>query len=149
MLSPILNLVPIDLLGYKYSNNLNNADLEMTVNSGLGMIINHILNVCILWYLPNLKLAFAEKSKYLINVSRVYVLGIILANIFGISVFLSRLPLPMVMLKVILVPYVYYHLTHSRSLYRSLIAYGLILSYLLLFIVSILNGAGGVSPYSF
>lgn len=149
LLGPILNLVPIDLLGYKYSNNLNNADLEMTVNSGIGMIVNHVLNIIILWYLPKLQVIFDEKSNYLMVVSRAYILGIILANIFGVSVFLSRLPLPLVMLKVILVPYIYYYLTHSKSLHKNFIAYGLILSYILLFVVSVLNGAGGISPYSF
>ena len=149
LLGPILNLVPIDLLGYKYSNNLNNADLEMTVNSGIGMIVNHGLNVIILWYLPKLKLIFVEKTNYLMVVSRAYAFGIILANVFGVSVFLSRLPLPLVMLKVVLVPYVYYYLTHSRSQYRAMIAYVLILLYVLLFVASVLNGAGGISPYSF
>lgn len=149
LLGPILNLVPIDLLGYKYSNNLNNADLEMSVNSGIGMIVNHVLNVIILWYLPKLKTAFAEKSYYLMVVSRAYIFGIILANIFGVSVFLSRLPLPLVMLKVILVPYIYYYLIYSKSLHKTFIAYGLIFSYILLFVVSVLNGAGGISPYSF
>lgn len=149
LLGPILNLVPIDLLGYKYSRNLNDADLEMTVNSGIGMIVNHVLNVIILWYLPKLKVVFVEKSHYLMIVSRAYILGIIIANIFGVSVFLSRLPLPLVMLKVILVPYVYYCLTHSRSQYRTMLAYVLILLYILLFVVGVLNGAGGISPYAF
>ena len=149
LLGPILNLVPIDLLGYKYSNNLNNADLEMTVNSGIGMIVNHLLNVFILWYLPNLRSFFVDKNNYLLVVSRAYISGIILANIFGVSVFLSRLPLPLVMLKVILVPYVYYYLTHSKSQYRTMVAYGIILLYILLFVVSVLNGAGGISPYAF
>ena len=149
LLGPILSLAPIDLLGYKYSNNLNNADLEMTVNSGIGMIVNHILNVIILWYLPNLKSAISEKINYLTVVSRAYIFGIILANVFGVSVFLSRLPLPLVMLKVILVPYIYYYLTRSKNLHKTFIAYGLIFSYILLFVVSVLNGAGGISPYSF
>lgn len=149
LLTYIPTLIPIDLLGLKYSNNLNKIDIEMSVNSGIGMFVNHLLNICILWYLPNLKLTYANKNNYLIIVSRAYVCGIVLANIFGLSVFLSRVSLPLVMLKVILVPYVCCYLIHSKNSYKILIAYALILSYIILFIVSILNGAGGISPYIF
>lgn len=149
LLPYILNLVPIDLLGYKYASNLNNADLEMTVNSGVGMIVNHILNLIILWFLPNLNIAFNEKSSYFTILSRCYVVGIILTNIFGISVFLSRLPLGLVTLKIILVPYIYYYLSHRRNLGSLLVGIFFLGSYIILFIASVLNGAGGISPYSF
>ena len=147
MLIHLQNLIPLDLLGYKYSNNLNNADIEMSVSSGMGILINHMLNGLLLWYLPSLKKHFSDKEHYITIVSRAFVIGLILANVFGLSVFLSRLALPLVMLKIILIPYIFHYLVHSRSSFKVLVSYGLLAAYILLFFVGILNGAGGIYPY--
>lgn len=148
LIVPLLELVPIDLLGAKYQNSLNNADIEMTVNSGLGIMINNFLHVCILLCLPLFN-RFPEKKSYLLIVYRIFLVGLLFSNIFGVSEYLSRLVLPLVSLKVILLPYVIYSLLHTSKNYEFFSGIIFVLLYILLFVFSVLNGAGGISPFMF
>lgn len=144
----ILSFVPVDMLGYKYLNNFNNVETQMAVTSGIGIMINNVLHLAIICSVPLLK-SYEDKAKHLMVIYRIFAVGILFNNIFGISEFLSRIVLPLVSLKVILLPYIVYRLIHTTSLLKYVSALALIVIYLGLFFIGVKNGAGGISPYVF
>ena len=134
--------------GDKYTRNANNLDEEMALSTGYGIIAKHMLNLTLLFFWTKVR-CFVNKPFY-ISVYRVTVLGFILFNISGISVYLSRLALYYVQFYFIVWTVICYTVFHNKSLSRcNIFVYGTILLYLLMFIIGIYHGDGGVSPYTF
>ena len=147
----ILNLSSMgDLLSVsdKYVKNLDAVDIEMDVSSGYGIIARNLMAIVSIYYMPHLLNFY--KNVRLSSIYRLFIIGLLLSNIFEISMFLSRIPLALVSLKVLIYPllcrYWFRKKTHPLEL---LIGIGFILLHLAMFIMSIVNNDSGISPYNF
>ena len=134
--------------GDKYSQNASDLDKKMEVSTGYGLIAKHILNLTMVFLWSKTK-GFVEKPFYL-NAYRLTVLGFILSNVFGISVFLSRMSLYYSQFLFVTWSVISYCAFHNRKVGKYILfVYGAIALYLLMFAVSIYHGYGGISPYTF
>lgn len=132
----------------KYLSNmsyLGNADME--VNSGLGILIFHLLDVLIILYSVKLSNYFKKvKFEY---IYRAFLIGVILANIFGNDVFLSRVPFALENLRFMMLAFLTYYLLQNKTNWNFSCAIFLIAINISTFIMGILNGHSGCSPYHF
>lgn len=148
----ILNIINSILTTYvtnaKYLSNmalLGNADME--VNSGLGILIFHFLDLLIILYSRKMSIYFEQiHFKYLY---RAFLLGVIFANVFGNDVFLSRVPFALENLRFLMLAFLVYYLFAHKRILSYILALMLLGINLCTFIMSILNGNSGCSPYSF
>lgn len=134
----------------KYIKNMEEVSIEMEVFSGLGIIASHIINLTIIMCSKKLCLSTALSSLNVHAIYRCFLIGCLSSNVFGLSMFLSRVSFALTSLKIILLPCLCYLLLTSRtSLASKFFAFGLILLSLSMFVASISNGAGGISPFTF
>jgi hypothetical protein len=148
----VLNLINITLTGFvtnaKYLSNmsfLGNTDME--VNSGLGILIFHLIDLLIIMYSVKLSKYFeCVNFKY---IYRAFIIGVILANIFGNDLFLSRVPFALENLRFLMLAFLTYYMLKRKTTLSYLCALSLITINLCTFIMAILNGHSGCSPYQF
>lgn len=145
----ILNLSSIDgLLSDKYAGNLDVIDIQMKVSSGLGIMAKNLMAVVVIYYMPYLLNFY--KDVILSYIYRLFIIGLLLSNTFEISMFLSRVPLALVSLRVLIYPLLCYYLFNKSV--RSLgffIGVCFVTLSLMMFIMGIINSDGGISPYNF
>lgn len=150
MLGKYINdIIPMFISSEKYLNNFENIDENMKVSSGLGILSNHMLSLIVI-FLSRSMVKFYQ-SKWLRNMYRCFLIGAILSNIFGLSVYLARVPFSLYSLKVILYAYISYYLLHSvkSNPLNGLVGVFLILICLAMSFFGIAHGDGGISPYEF
>lgn len=145
----INDIIPMFISSEKYLNNFENIDENMKVSSGLGILLNHMLSLVVI-VLSKSMVQFYQ-SQWLRNMYRCFLIGVILLNIFGLSVYLARLPFSLYSLKVILYAYISYYLLHSvkNNPLNRLVAVFLIIICLAMSFFGIAHGDGGISPYEF
>ena len=133
-------------LGYDYAGTF--ADWEKEVNSGLGILLVNIQHITLLMLILFLPL----KSEKLKIYYRILVVGIVLANLCGVNMILSRLPIAYTNLKIVVLSYLYYYIFSNwkqiKDIYKA-ISIILLITYILLFLVNILQGHSQCSPYNF
>ena len=146
----INSILPMLLSSDKYLNNLDNIDEQMNISTGLGIIVKHILNIIIILFSTQM-IRFYDNSCWLKNMYRCFLVGALFANVFGSSVFLSRVPFALCSLKIFLFAYMTYFLFHSRlnRLSHTLIGAFIIVMCLTMLFFAIAHGDGGISPYEF
>lgn len=132
----------------KYTRNLSalgNANME--VSSGLGMLLYYIIDLVLIVYSSKLSVLY---KKYGFEVLfRIFVCGILLSNIFGVDVFLSRVPFALENLRFLLLSFLLYYLLHSRLLFNHLLAYSILIICGSMYVMGILHGSSGSSPFQF
>lgn len=146
-----LDLSSLDyLMSDKYLRNMEELDVEMKVSSGLGIMAQRLMYIVAICYMPSMLNYY--KSSRLSIVYRLFIVGLLLANIFEISMFLSRVPLALVSLKVLIYSYLCNYLFKLRKNALTLkIFIGICfvtLSFIML-IMGIMNSDAGMSPYMF
>lgn len=141
-------LVQMIEFGSKYDQNASNLDQVMDVSTGYGLFAKHILNLTMVLLWTRVR-SFVSKSVYF-NAYRISVIGVLLFNIFGISVYLSRMALYYSQFQFVVWTVICYNVFCNKSLRNySLLGYGIIVIYLMMFAVGIYHGDGGISPYNY
>lgn len=134
--------------GYKYGQNANNLDQEMELSTGYGIIAKHILNLTMIFLWTKVRKYIS--NPFYLNVYRITVLGFFLFNIFGISVFLSRMALYYYHFLFMIWAIICYSAFHNKAVKKyNVYVLGAVLLYLMIFAVGIYHGDGGASPYTF
>ena len=127
--------------------NASTADEElMTASSGLGLIFIKICDLCLI--LTSDKVIGYYNDVKVKCLYRLFFIGIILSNIFGLSVMLSRLPLGLVMLRIYILSLACHYFFKVERKY-FLLGLALLFINLLMIITGVLHGDGGCSPYQF
>lgn len=142
LISSFLNI--FEGLGY-LSYSLFLEDMTIEIGSGIGIIFNHLVNILLLWacsYLTK-KLHYNELKVYV----RLFFIGSVLANLLGFNMVLSRIPLALCQVKIILLAIVFYKIRVFSGLKN--IAYVILIAYCILFTKSILTSESQCSPYQF
>lgn len=134
-----------------YSNYVHTVEgWDMEVGSGLGVILLHVLDFCTI-------LLCGWLSKYIHDRDftiyfRIFFIGILLANVFGLNVVLSRIAFPLVSVRFIVLAYIFYYLKHHWKMlkvpYKCICAF-VSFSYLILFVANIALGGNKCSPFQF
>lgn len=148
-----LNIINNFVLGFitnaKYLSNLNAlGNVNMGTSSGLGVIATIVVDIFLIIYSKRLSIVY---SKYKFNVIfRIYYVGIVMSNIFGLDMFLSRLFLAMENMRfIVLAFFVYYLINVKRTEFSYAVGCSLIVLYLLMYLGGIYNGNSGCSPFAF
>lgn len=141
-----MRLMPLDIFSAKYLLSLDNADVEMAVNSGLGILLTKIIDILLIW--KSDKVLEYYKDERLKFLYRLFFVGIIFYNIMGISMYLSRIFLGMVLLRIFVMAFTTYYCLKFKDI-RLLLGIFFIIICLLQFIMNIKNGYSGISPYQF
>lgn len=132
----------------KYIRNLSAlGNANMDVSSGLGILLYYIIDLVLIVFSSKLSIIY-KKYGYEI-LFRIFVCGILLSNIFGVDVFLSRVPFALENLRFLLLSFLLYYLLYSRVLFNRLLAYFLLIISVGMYIVGILHGNSGCSPFQF
>lgn len=142
----VLNYSQIFDLGDRFDRNVSYMTDQMKVSSGYGLLVTHLLNFLLIYLWGIIKTPI--KDLFHTYAFRLCVIGFLFANIFGISVSLSRLTIYYSHFSFILWAFIIYTIFHTKR-NLSLIAFGVLLLDLLFFIFSIYNSNGGCSPYMF
>jgi len=132
----------------KYSRNADNLDVEMVVSSGYGIIAKHLLNLLLIYLWSKIK--HYTNDNFYTNAYRITVIGFLISNIFGVSVFLSRLALYYTVFSVVIWAYMTISIMKTKQFkhLRIFIVSAIVLN-VLFFCMGIINGNGGCSPYTF
>lgn len=134
--------------GGKYDQNASNLDQVMAVSTGYGRIAKHILNLTMIILWSQVR-SFVSKPVYF-NIYRISVIGVLLFNVFGVSVYLSRMALYYSQFQFVVWTVICYNVFYNKALRNySLLGYGIIVIELIMFAVSIYHGDGGISPYNY
>lgn len=143
-------LLPIgNYMNDKYLANMDNLDIEMAVSSGLGIITKNVIYIIAIIYMPKLLKHYTHFTRFS-SIYRLFIAGILLSNVFGISEFLSRIPLALISLSVIIYSFLCNYLFNKNSYdLKFIIGLGLVVLSFIMFIMSIINGAGGNCPFKF
>lgn len=141
-----MKLMPLDMFSAKYLSSLDNSDIEMSVSSGLGILVTKVVDILLIYQSDRVIEHYKdEKIKFLY---RLYFVGIILSNIMGISMYLSRIFLGMVLLRIFVMALTTYYCLKFKNI-RLLLGIFLIMLSIVQLIMTIKNGNGGISPYQF
>lgn len=146
LLSSILSIINIDKYTLNYSGT---EDFIMSVSSGYGMILSNVINLLLLLYSNKIAASFHNYDICLLN--RIFFIGVILKNLFGLNVFLSRIPICFVSVQIVLLPMLLLYLWNSKTniqLNRSFAIF-IYLVLFLMFLAGIMNSSGGISPFNF
>lgn len=132
----------------KYTRNLSTlGNANMVVSSGLGMLLYYIIDIVLIIYSSKLSILY---RKYGFEVLfRMFICGVLLSNIFGIDVFLSRVPFALENLRFLLLAFLLFHLLRSRLLLNHLLAYSILIICGSMYVMGILHGSSGSSPFQF
>lgn len=146
----IIELISRFVIGdIRYSRNIDSLgtwDLEL--NSGLGVLLIYAIDVIIILFSKRLCETY---SKYNFNVIfRIYFVGVLLSNMFHLDVFLSRLPLALESVRIIILGFLIHYLWHSnKTIFNYCLGIIISLSILGFYFLTILNGGAGCSPFQF
>ena len=134
--------------GTKYAGNAENLSEMMDVSSGYGLLSKHFVNFALIYLWCKIRIIVS--NQYYVLIYRTCVLGFLWANIFGISVFLSRLTLYYTFFTFVMWTFIAYSIFNNVNLkkYRLFVICVILLD-LLLFAAGILHSSGGCSPYTF
>ena len=137
------------IVNAKYLYNISAlGSVNMEISSGLGVLVTILIDIILILYSKRLSIVYSD---YKFNVIfRVYFVGAVMSNIFGLDMFLSRLFLAMECLRfLILAFFVYYLMRIKRTELTYVCGCSIILLYLLMYFVGIYNGHSGCAPYQF
>ncbi len=148
-LNIIITVLPLYITNTKYLQNMALlGNWNMDVDSGLGILATRCIDVLLILFSTILGRVY--KNAHFNILFRIYFVGVCMANIFDVDVFLSRIPFAMVNLRFVVLAYFLYYLFHvKRSLLNYSLGGGVILLYMAMFIMKIYNGAAGCSPFQF
>ncbi|WP_251623262.1 EpsG family protein [Odoribacter lunatus] len=142
-------IVGFQLLGYN-SYAYEAEEMHMEIGSGFGILLVHVLDLCIL--ILGLWLKKQIENHDFTVYFRAFFIGVLLSNIFGLNVVLSRFAFPLVSVRFMILAYIFYQLfyhwkgTDVKHRFCSLF---ILFSYMLLFIANIFSGANQCSPFQF
>jgi len=141
-----IKMMPLDIFSEKHLLSLDNADVEMKVNSGAGILTRIVTDILLIWQSD--KVLGYYKDERLKFLYRLFFLGVIISNIMGISIFLSRLFLGMELLRIYVMSFTTYYCLKFKD-FRLLFGIFLIMLCFLQLIFGVKNGYSGISPYQF
>lgn len=141
------NVLPLHLFSDKYVQSANNLDNAMTVNSGLGIIARKVVDAILI--ITSTKIIDYYQDDNMRYVYRLYFVGIILANIMGVSEYLARLVYGYELLRIMVLAYYTYYAFRSKNALFQIIALMLIALNVLFLFMGVMNSSSGCSPYQF
>jgi len=132
------------LFGYKeYIYTVEGGNME--INSGYGMLLNKFLDYCTIWFSHYL---YRDKIKGFVPFYRIFFVGIIFQNLFGLNLILNRIPFCLLSTRPIVLGYIFYYCWGKRIQWNYILSF-IILCYFALFLQSIRTGGDGCSPFQF
>lgn len=143
----IEHLLQMQYFSDKYVNNAGNLGQEMALGTGLGIITRKIVDVFLIVKSDKLKSYYG--GNWIVNIFRLYFVGIILSNIMGISVYLSRLILGFELLRIFILAYYCYYAMVDKKSQETIFAVLLVLWSVLGTLMAVLHGDANCSPYQF
>lgn len=141
------SIMPADLMELKYQRYANRYDEMMVIKSGYGLWATFLADFILLIYSKTIKEHFA--NQHIDALYRCFVVGIIFSHFMGTAMFLSRLVLGLVSLRLFLLGLTCYYLLRTKNSLHQLLVIMLLLYGFASFSMSILNGNNGCSPYQF
>lgn len=141
----ITSYLPQFISNEKYLNSVTQLDVEMEVGSGLGIIFNHIINMFIILYYPNSN----KLGDRRIIIYRLFIIGILFSNVFSISMYLSRVVLSLVLLKIFLLADICNIHVKKKRVFSYLFTVFICIILFITFIMGIINNNSGIFPYQF
>ena len=143
----IETILPLDYFSNKYAQNANNLSEKMELGSGLGIITKKMIDV--LMILGSTKVITFYNDNKIKYIYRLYFVGIILANVVGISVYLSRLILGFELLRIFILSYYCHYAFNSKNQLAKLNTIFIIFWSVLSIYMGVMNNNSGCSPYKF
>lgn len=144
-------LIPLFTNNGKYMTTLNVlGQSKSEFNSGYGILFLCLIDILFITYSKRLSKYFNSNSFNILF--RIYFFGIILSNAAWNDLFLQRLTYYFIGLRFLMASFFTYYAFHTWKINSTQVkfsALGLISIYVLLFIVSIMNGTSGCSPFQF
>lgn len=125
---------------------------RVDLGSGMGIILSHGIDLLTIILLNIIHKQQTQKPTYLILIQRIWLIGIYLELIFESNMVLSRIPLYMTPLKIILLSYIFYHISNTWKRQKGIIVIFTFIPfflYILYFIMLITNGSSLCAPYQF
>ncbi len=147
LLEYFISWIPLNLLSDKYINNLGSLDQQHELSSGLGIVAHKIVDIYLIVMYGKVVKDCPCKSYNVYY--RCFVVGALLTNVMGFSIYLARVPMCLYALKIYLLTYTCSYLFKSNQTCNRIMGCSLMLLYLLMFIVQILQGSIDLSPFVF
>lgn len=125
---------------------------RVDLGSGIGIILSHGIDLLTIILLNIIHKQQTQKSTYLILIQRIWLIGVYLELIFESNMVLSRISLYMTPLKIVLLSYIFHHITNTWKKQKGIIVIFTFIPfflYLLYFIMLIKNGSSLCAPYQF
>lgn len=148
LLSMILQIAPAKYLGYAGLI----VDWDMDLGTGYGMILYHLMDFITIIILFSIYKCQKESNPIILFLHRIWFVGACLEIAFEGNMLLSRLPLYMVSVKIILLAYIVINILNRVLRKKSatfIFSAMLLLMYFVYFTLLILNGSSLCSPYQF
>lgn len=133
----------------KYLGNLQAlGNWNMDVSSGLGILATHLIDILLIFFSKDLARNYKDCGFKVLF--RIFLLGVCLSNVFGIDVFLSRIPFAMESLRFLMLAFLlHYSFVIKKKEWTYVLGGSILFLYLSMFLVSISNGSSGSSPFQF
>lgn len=145
----ILSFVMQYVANAKYLGNLQAlGNWDMDVSSGLGILATRAIDVMLIFFSKDLACNYKDYGFKILF--RIFLLGVCLSNVFGIDVFLSRIPFAMESLRFLMLAFLlHYSFVIKKKEWTYVLGGSILFLYLSMFLVSISNGSSGSSPFQF
>ena len=129
-----LSFIPVDLLGAKQLSTLQMVgSWNMDVSSGLGVLVYMLIDFIIILYYSEIKKYYSE-VKDLIIFYRLFIIGVILSNLFHLDVFLSRIPLALESLRFVMLSFLLFYLLRKQTcIHNYILGLGIIIIFIILY----------------
>ena len=125
---------------------------RVDLGSGMGVALSHGIDVLIIILLNIIHKQQTNHPTYFFLIQRIWLIGTYLELILESNMVLSRIPLYMTPLKIILLSYIFYHITNTWKKQKGILIIFTFIPfflYLLYFVMLIKNGSSLCSPYQF
>lgn len=125
---------------------------RVNLGSGMGIALAHGIDLLTIILLNIIHKQQTNRPTYFVLIQRIWLIGVYLELIFESNMVLSRIPLYMTPLKIILLAYIFYHITNTWKKQKGIIVIFTFIPfflYLLYFVMLIKNGSSLCSPYQF
>ena len=148
LLSMILQIAPAKYLGYAGLI----VDWKMDLGTGRGMILYHLIDFITIIILFSIYRCQKGNNPIILFLHRIWFIGAFLEIVFEGNMLLSRLPLYLVSVKIILLAYIVLAVLNGviqKKSWTFVFSIMLLSMYFIYFVSLILNGASLCSPYQF
>lgn len=146
----IIELIAKLVIGdVRYSRNIDSLGTwNLELNSGLGVLLIYVIDIVIIMFSKKLSETYNKYDFRLLF--RIYFIGVLLSNMFQLDVFLSRIPLALESVRVIVMGFLIHYLLYiNRTTFNYCLSLALSLLMIVFYFMTISNGGAGCSPFQF